>query len=74
MQAFNSVNRRDVHEISKDCEVPEKLIKVTLTNALTKVKISDNDFSEYFKLNTGFRIGDSLSAILFRTVIDKTKN
>jgi len=53
-------------------EVTKKLIKLiglTLTNSIAKVKIG-NQFTNEFRIVSGVKQGDPLSATLFSIVID----
>ena len=69
-QAFDSINWNKITECLIKYEVPTKLIKLiglTLTN--TKVKIG-NQFTNEFRIVSGVKQGDPLSATLFSIVID----
>ena len=70
--AFDSVNRIKVFRILEDYNVPGKLIKLimlTLTNTVAKIKIG-NSYTEFIKVNSGVRQGDPISATLFSIIID----
>ena len=71
-QAFDSINRNKITECLMKYEVPKKLIKLiglTLTNTIAKVKIG-NQFTNEFRIVSGVKQGDPLSATLFSIVID----
>jgi len=71
-QAFDSINRNKITECLIKYEVPIKLIKLielTLTNTVAKVKIG-NQFTNEFRIVSGVKQGDPLSATLFSIVID----
>jgi hypothetical protein len=69
-QAFDSVNRNKIIECLIKYEVPKKLIKLiglTLNNSTAKVKIC-NQFTNEFRIVSGVKQGDPLSATLFSIV------
>jgi len=71
-QAFDSINRNKITECLIKYEVPTKLIKLiglTLTSTIAKLKIG-NQFTNEFRIVTGVKQGDPLSATLFSIVID----
>jgi hypothetical protein len=71
-QAFDSVNRNKIIECLIKYEVTTKLIKLiglTLTISVAKVKIG-NHFTKEFKIVSGVKQGDPLSTTLFSIVID----
>jgi hypothetical protein len=71
-QAFDSVNRNIIIECLNNYEVPKKLIKLiglTLTNTTARIKIGSQLNSE-FRIVSGIKQGDPLSATLFSIVID----
>ena len=71
-QAFDSVNRNVIIESLIKNEIPSKLIKLialTLNNTKARVKVN-NQISEDFRVVTGVKQGDPLSATLFSIVID----
>ena len=71
-QAFDSVNRNKITECLTKYDVPKKLITLiglTITNTTAKVKIG-NQLTKEFRIVTGVKQGDPLSATLFSIVID----
>jgi hypothetical protein len=71
-QAFDSVNANKIIECLVKYEVPKKLIKLvglTLTNSTAKVKIG-NQYTKEFRIVSGVKQGDPLSAALFSIVTD----
>jgi len=71
-QAFDSVNRNKIIECLIKYELPKiliKLIGLTLTNSIAKVKVG-NQFTNEFRIISGVKQGDPLSAVLFSIVID----
>jgi hypothetical protein len=71
-QAFDSVNRNKIIDYLTKYKVPKKLIKLiglTLTNTTAKVKIG-NQLINKFRIVSGVKQGDPLSATLFSIVID----
>jgi hypothetical protein len=65
-QAFDSVNRNKIIECLIKYEVPKKLIKLiglTHTNSITKVKVG-NQFTNEFGIVSEVKQGDPLSATL----------
>ena len=70
--AFDSVNRNKIIGCLVKYEVPKKLIKLiglTLTNSIAKVKIG-NQFTNEFRIVSRVKQGDPLSATLFSFDID----
>ena len=70
-QAFDSVNRNKIIECLTKYKVPKKLILIGLTfiNPTAKVKIG-NQLTNEFRIVSGIKQGDPLSATLFSIVID----
>ena len=71
-QAFDSENRNKIMECLVKYKVLEKLIKLiglTFTNSTAKVKIG-NQFTNEFRIVSGVKQEDPLSATLFSIVID----
>jgi len=71
-QASDSINRNKITECLIKYEVPTKLIKLiglTLTNTIAKVEIG-NQFTNEFRIVSGVKQGDPLSATLFSIVTD----
>jgi len=71
-QAFDSVNRNKIIECLTKYEVPKKQIKpigLTFINTTAKVKIG-NQLTNEFRIVSGVKQGDPLSATLFIIVID----
>jgi hypothetical protein len=71
-QAFDSVNINKIMEFLVNYEIPKKLIKLvglTLTNTTARIKIGSQLTSE-FRIVSGVKQGDPLSATLFSIVID----
>jgi hypothetical protein len=71
-QAFDSVNRNEIIESLMQYDIPSKIIRLsglTLTNTTAKVKIN-NQLTENFRVETGVKESDPLSATLFTVVID----
>ena len=71
-QAFDSVNRNKIIDCLTKYKVPKiliKLIGLTLTNTTAKVKIG-NQLTNKFRIVSGVKQGDPLSATLFSIVID----
>jgi len=71
-QAFDSINRSTVTKVLKGMQIPGKIIRlVTLLTQHTKAKIKLNsEYTEQLEVKTGIRQGDSLSTILFCTVME----
>lgn len=72
-KAYDSVDRETIFDTLKEYQVDQKtinLIKLTLTNTISKVKFL-GEVSEPFQIKTGLRQGDGLSPILFNLVLDK---
>lgn len=66
-QAFDSINRRKMLKALEGFGIPKKLIKLvnmTMEGSQAKAYIGGKT-SEAFKITTGVRQGDSLSAVLF---------
>jgi hypothetical protein len=75
-QAFDSVFRDKIIKCLNKYEVPSKLIKLiarTLQGTKARVKVNQNH-TEKFKMSTGVKQGDPLSATLFIIVIDDILN
>ena len=71
-QAFGSVRRNKIIELQTKYEIPTKIIRLiglTFFNATVKVKIN-NQLTEEFRVDSGVKQGDSLSATLFSIVMD----
>jgi hypothetical protein len=71
-QAFDSVSRNKIIECLTKYEIPTKtirLIGLTLINTTAKVKIN-NQLTEEFRVDSGVKQGDPLSATLFSIVTD----
>jgi hypothetical protein len=71
-QAFDSVSRNKIIECLTKYDVPKKLIRLiglTSTNSTAKVKTS-NQLGEEFRIVSGVKQGDPLSATLLSIVID----
>jgi sorting nexin-29 len=66
-KAFDSVNRERMHEVMKQMEIPDKLIRLTrMTMSTTQAQIKiDNKLSTKFKFSAGVKHGDGLSEVLF---------
>ena len=70
-QAFDSVNRYKIIECITKYDVPRKLIRLiglTITNTTAKVKIG-NQLTKEFRIVTGVKQRDPLSATLFSIMI-----
>ena len=66
-QAFDSIDRYKLYEITEDLKIPYKLItlvKMTMNNSTASVKVT-NKLSNSFTFNAGVRQGDGLSTTLF---------
>jgi hypothetical protein len=62
-QAYDTINRTELEDIMKEFGIPMKLVrlvKMTLTNTKSKVKIQGK-LSPSFETVVGLRQGDSLS-------------
>jgi hypothetical protein len=71
-QAFDAVNRDklfEYHEYYQTSPKLIKLIKITLQDTTTKVKIN-NEMTELIEIKSGIRQDDPLSTLLFSIVID----
>jgi lysozyme family protein len=66
-QAFDSINRKRLHEAMDWMQIPDKLIRLTqMTMNITKAKVKIcNKLSAKFEFNTGVKQGDGLSAAIF---------
>lgn len=72
-QAFDSVNRNTIKNALILQGIPKKitqLILMTLENTTAKVALQ-NKQSETFKITTGVRQGDALSAVIFNLIINQ---
>jgi ribose 5-phosphate isomerase len=71
-QAFDSVNKNKIIECLKQYRIPIKIIRLiglTFINTTARVKIN-NEISEEFRVESGVKQGDPLSAALYSIVID----
>jgi len=71
-QAFESVCRNKIIEHLAQYNVPAKLIRLielTLINNRPRVQIN-NEYTEEFKVKSGVKQGDRLSATSFSVVVD----
>ena len=72
-QAYDTINRVELVEITKEFEIPMKLVRLvrmTLTNINSKVKIQGKP-SPSFETTIGLRQGHSLSTLLFNLCMEK---
>jgi hypothetical protein len=72
MHAFDSIKRNKILDSLTQNKIPPKLIrliKLTLKNTRTKVKVN-NEYTEEFRVKSGVKQGDPLSPTLFSQVID----
>lgn len=71
-QAFDSIHRSKLIEAMKVMEIPIKLrrlIAMTMDESKATVKTNCGE-SEEFKINTGVRQGDTISAIIFNIALE----
>ena len=71
-QEFDSINRSTVTKVLKEMQIPGKIIRlVNLVTQHIKTKIKlISKYTEQLEVKTGVRQGESLSTILFCTVME----
>ena len=68
--AYDSINRQQLLVALHNLEIPRKLIKMTLENTESKVRVN-GQLSDVFSLQQGLRQGDSLSSTLFNLALEE---